>query len=185
MTMNAMTSRLGLFLSFTVILLTTLVLAGCYESEEFVNPVALCECGSINFDGADYPLKMAEGFVYDSTNVLSRRYHLVADMRSEADAKSHAPAHDFTVFIEIDSINQPVYYIPQDLVPHLMQQINHGEALNPVRDYICTNGVFTANGALLGGVESISFQMLLREVIDGQVVGFEIPFSGSFTSTID
>jgi hypothetical protein len=185
MTMNSMTPRLRLFLSLSVILSTTLVLSGCYESDEFVNPVALCECGSINFDGADYPLKMAEGFVFDETNVLSRRYHLVADMRSEAEVKSHAPAHDFTVFIEIDSINQPVYYLPQDLVPHLMQQIDHSETLNPVADYTCTNGVFTANGAVLGGTESIAFEMLLREVVDGQQVGFEIPFSGSFTSTID
>ena len=160
-------------------------LSSCYESPEFINPVYNCECGAITLNGQPFPLKMAEAVVWDSLQPLSRRYHLVADMRDAGQIEAHAPAHDFTVTLEFDSINRPVFYIPTDGIVHGMQEIDHSDEFFPVRDYVATNAVITPTPAFLGGTETVSFEMLLKEAVNGNPVGFEIPFSGSFVVNID
>ena len=172
-------------IAFLLSLAVAFGLSSCYESPEFINPVYHCECGEITLNGQPFELKMAEAVVWDSLQPLSRRYHLVADMRTEEVVTAHAPAHDFTVTLEFNNINQPVFYIPADGIANGMQEINHGDEFFPVRDYVATNAVITPTPALLGGPEAVAFEMVLKEVVNGSVVGFEIPFSGSFVATID
>ena len=172
-------------IALTLSIAAAVGLSSCYESPEFINPEYNCECGAITLNGQSFPLKMAEAVVWDSLQPLSRRYHLVADMRTPELVESHAPAHDFTVTLEFDSINRPVFYIPDDGIVHGMQEINQGDEFFPVRDFIATNAVITPTPAFLGGAESVTFEMLLKEAVNGNLVGFEIPFSGSFVVNID
>lgn len=173
--------RFALFLSIAA----AVGLSSCYESPEFINPVYTCACGDLTLNGQSFPLKMAEAVIWDSLQPLSRRYHLVADMRDAGAIEAHAPAHDFTVTLEFDSINRPVFYIPADGIVHGMQEINQGDEFFPVKDYVATNAVITPTPAFLGGTETVSFEMLIKESVNGTPVGFEVPFSGSFVVTID
>ena len=160
-------------------------LSSCYQSPEFINPVYTCECGAITLNGQNFPLKMAEAVVWDSLHPLSRRYHLIADMRTEQEVTAHAAAHDFTVTLEFDSINRPVFYIPADGILNGMQEINHGDDLFPERNFIATNAIIQPSPAFLGGTETVAFEMLIKETSNGTPVGFDIPLTGSFVVEIE
>jgi hypothetical protein len=176
--LNTTSMRLPIVLS--AITCAAALAAGCYKGPEYVPPVYSCDCGSLTYQGREVPLKLAEAVVWDSLEFRSRRYHLVADLRTEDEIKAHLPAHDFVVMLEFDTINRPAFYIPADGIVHQLQQINHGDELTPVRDFVCTNGVISPQPALTGGTERVSFQMLMKEVVDGTPVGFETPLTGSF-----
>lgn len=174
-------NKISTFLLFGL----ALTLVACYEATPFVNPVYNCECGSLTYNGAQLPLKMAEAIVPDSANPLSRRYHLVADLRSEVEIAEHAPARDLTVFVEIDTLDQNVFYLPSDGLPNLIQEIDRSDSLlGGVRDFIVTNGVIQVTPAYFGGPEPVTFQFEMREWLDGELVGFVVPLSGSFTAEI-
>jgi hypothetical protein len=158
---------------------------GCYNSPEFINPIYNCECGSIQFDGGVHALKMAEAVVPDSTNQLSRNYHIVADLRTPEEVDAHVDAHDLTFTMLFGNLDDVVYYIPQDSVYHFIQEINHGDDIFPVRDYVCTDGFIEINPALAGGTETVKFDVSVREEVNGSLVGFPLSFSGEFTATID
>ena len=59
-----------------------------------------------------------------------------------------------------------------------------GIAAGALMVFVMSLGYFITP-ALLGGTETVAFEMLLREVVGDDTVGFEIPFSGSFSATID
>jgi len=168
---------------FSIIFLA--FITGCYKAPEFVNPAYACNCGEVEFNGEAFALKMAEVVIPDSTEQLSRTYHIVADMRSEEEVDGHVAGHDLTFYMAFDQLDDVVFYIPQDSVTHLIQEINHGDAQFPVRDYISTQGSIEVDAAYAGGTETVSFSMEVREQVNGELVGFPISFSGSFSALID
>lgn len=168
-----------------LVLSLAIAFVGCYDANDFVNPVYNCECGTMTYNGTELPLKMAEAIVPDSANPLSRRYHLVADLRSDAEIEEHAAARDLTVFLEVDTLDQNVFYIPADGLPNLIQEIDRSDSLfGGVRDFVVTNGVVQVTPAYFGGPEPVTFQFEMREVLDGELVGFAVPLSGTFTADI-
>lgn len=169
----------------SALLAAGVVLTGCYKAPEFVNPVYNCGCGSLQFEGANYPLKMSEAVIWDTLQPKSRRYHLVADLRTPEEIERHTDGHDLTVMLEFDSINRPAFYLPADGIVHRIEKIDHRSGFTATRRFVCVNGVVAPSPALLGGTETVNFEMLLREVVGDDTVGFEIPFSGSFSTTID
>jgi hypothetical protein len=164
--------------------LLTLV-TGCYQATEFINPAYDCACGEVEFNGSTFSLKMAEAVIPDSTDELSRTYHMVADMRTPEDIDAHAAAHDLTFYMAFESLDDVVYYIQQDSVTHLIQEINHGDDQFPVRDYLCTAGSIVIDPAYAGGAETVTFDVEVREQVNGSSVGFPISYSGSFTAIIE
>jgi hypothetical protein len=156
--------------------IVTFAFAGCKKSEEFTNPVYDCDCGSVKWNGENYPLLMAEYVRSNPENIFSRRYYVTADLRGEGDTEPH----NLSIQIGIDSLGGSVFYIPENDVFNLFEEVNNGDELLPYRSYACTNGVINVTPAILGGTESVSFQMILRETVDGAFVGFDIPVSGSF-----
>lgn len=160
---------------------TAMLFFGCAKNEDFVNPVYECECGTITWQGAEYPLLLAEYIQPDDDNFLSRRYFLTADVRLEGEVEPH----NLSIQLGTDSVDQVVQFIPDDEVFNFFEEVNDNDQLLPYRTYVCTNGVVNFNPAFLGGRESVSFEMILRETVDGDTVGFDIPFSGSFSVTIE
>ena len=154
---------------------------GCAKNEDFINPVFNCECGSITWDGVNYPLQMAEWVQADTGNFLSRRYFLTADIRQDGENKPH----NLSIQLDIDSIDQTVHFIPADQLYNIFEEVNENDNLLPYRQYVCTNGVIDLSPAILGGEESVAAEMLLREVVGGDTVGFDIEFSMDFTVTIE
>ena len=165
--------------------LTWSLASGCYKSPDFINPVYNCECGSIAFNGSDYALKMAEAVVPDSLEPLSRSYHIVADLRTADEVDAHVPAHDITFQFSFDVLDDVVFYVQQEEVNHLVQVINQGDDLFPVRDYKATDGSIVIDPAYSGGAEEVTFNLTLREWVDSTLVGLPVAFTGSFTGNIE
>ena len=167
-------------MAFAVIAVT-----GCYKAPDFVNPVYTCDCGSVTFQESDYALKMAEVVVPDSLEPLSRSYHIVADLRSAEEVDAHVAAHDLTFHFSFPVLDDVVFYVQQDEIQHLVQVINHGDDLMPVRDFQATEGSIVINPAYSGGEESVEFNLVFRERVDDILVGLPVPFKGSFTGFIE
>ena len=161
------------------------VLAGCYKAPEFINPVYSCECGSVTFGDSLYNLKMAEAVVPDSLEPLSRSYHIVADLRTPDEVDAHVPAHDLTFHFSFPVLDDVVYYVQQEDVQHLVQVINHGDDLFPIRDYKATDGSIVISPAYNGGEETVEFNLSIRESVDSILVGVPIAFTGTFTGIIE
>ncbi|HBL38394.1 MAG TPA: hypothetical protein DDZ19_04810 [Flavobacteriales bacterium] len=170
---------------FGTLLLLAFAATGCYKGSDFDNPVYLCDCGTVNFQNSEYPLKMAEAVVPDSLEPLSRSYHIVADLRSAEEVDAHVDAHDLTFHFSFPVLDDVVYYVQQEDIQHLVQVINHGDDLIPVRDYQATDGSIVINPAYSGGEELVEFNLTLREQVDSILVGLPLVFSGSFTGIID
>jgi hypothetical protein len=161
------------------------LITSCYQAPDFINPVYDCDCGEVEFREQTFSLKMAEAVIADSTEELSRTYHIVAEMRSENEVIAHQEGHDLTFYLDFEQVGDGVFYIPQDSVIHLVQEINHSDNQFPVRDYLASVGTIEINVAEAGGEETVSFEMDLLERVNGDLVGFTIPFSRSFSVFID
>ncbi|MBO74213.1 MAG: hypothetical protein CMD33_02955 [Flavobacteriales bacterium] len=161
------------------------VLTGCYKAPEFINPVYSCECGTVTFGESLYTLKMAEAVVPDSLEPMSRSYHIVADLRTPDEVDAHVAAHDLTFHFSFPILDDLVYYVQQEDVQHLVQVINHGDDLFPIRNYKATDGSIVINPAYNGGEETVEFNLSIRESVDSILVGLPIAFTGTFTGIID
>lgn len=178
-----MTAKRTLFGFITAALIVALV--GCYKAPEFVNPVYNCDCGTVTFGDSLYNLKMAEAVVPDSLEPLSRSYHLVADLRTADEVDAHVPAHDLTFHFSFPVLDDVVYYVQQEEVQHLVQIINQGDDLFPIRNYKATDGSIVINPAYNGGEETVEFNLSIRESVDSILVGLPIAFTGTFTGIIE
>ena len=161
------------------------VLAGCYKAPEFINPVYSCECGSVTFGDSLYNLKMAEAVVPDSLEPLSRSYHIVADLRTPEEVDAHVPAHDLTFHFSFPVLDAVMYDVQQEDIQHIVQVINHGDDLHPIRDYKATAGTININAASNGGEETVNFNLTVRESVDSILVGLPIAFTGTFSGIIE
>lgn len=178
-----MTANRTLIGLLTVALLGAL--SGCYKAPEFVNPVYNCDCGTVTFGDSLYNLKMAEAVVPDSLEPLSRSYHIVADLRTPDEVDAHVPAHDLTFHFSFPVLDDVVYYVQQEDIQHLVQVINHGDDIFPIRNYKATDGSIVITPAYSGGDETVEFNLSIRESVDSILVGVPIAFSGSFTGFIE
>ncbi|MBI1267456.1 MAG: hypothetical protein GC193_08510 [Cryomorphaceae bacterium] len=166
-----------------VLLLLTIALAvgSCKKTDEFVNPVFMCDCGSIKWGGVEYPLQMAEYVLGDPENFLSRKYVLTADVRTEFEVEPH----NLNIQLGVDSVDQQLFYIPNPDVLNWFEEINQNDILLPYRTYTSTVGLVNITPAILGGNETVSFEMILREVVNSDTVGFDISMKGNFNVTIN
>lgn len=156
-------------------------IAGCKKSEEFINPVYECNCGTVKWRNADYPLLMAKYVESIPGDNFSRRYYLTADIRQEGETLPH----NLNIQIGIDSLTSPSFYIPENDVFTLFEEVNDNDEMTPIRTYAATTGFVNVGGAIIGGEESVNYQMVLKEVVNGQQVGFDISAAGEFEITIE
>lgn len=159
---------------------TIAAVSGCKKQDEFINPVYNCECGSIKWQGVDYPFQMAEYVLGDPDDILSRKYYLTADVRTEFETEPH----QLNIQLGVDTVNHTPFFIPDPDVLNWFEEINQNDALLPYRTYTSTVGLVNITPAILGGNERVSFEMIIREVVNGDTVGFEISTKGSFNVNI-
>ena len=129
--------------------------------------------------------ELQQSLPHASLKDCSNLIRLIRAVKSPEEIERHADGHDLTVMLEFDSINRPAFYLPADGIVHRIEKIDHRSGSTATRRFVCVNGVVAPSPALLGGTETVNFEMLLREVVGDDTVGFEIPFSGSFSATID
>ena len=109
----------------------------------------------------------------------------MADLRTPDEVDAHVPAHDLTFHFSFPVLDDVVYYVQQEDVQHLVQIINHGDDLFPIRNYKATDGSIVINPAYNGGEETVEFNLSVRESVDSILVGLPIAFTGTFTGIID
>lgn len=161
-----------------VVVVTTF--AACKKSDEYVNPVFMCECGGLSWQGSPYDLLMSEYVQLDDDDLLSRRYYATADVTLEGELA----AHNLNYQMDIDTVTQSVFFIAADTIPFIVEEINYNDDLLPYRKFVAVDGIISIAPAILGGTESVAFDVILKEEFNGQLVGFDIPFSGSMAVEI-
>lgn len=93
-----------IFFSTTAIALAALLtLSGCTKHEPFVNIEMDCECGTLNLDGRDLTIRLAEGYAPASDLSPEWKYFVVADFRTENEVTYHAPSHDLEFSVNFES----------------------------------------------------------------------------------
>jgi hypothetical protein len=114
-------------------------------------------------------------------DLFSRRYYLTADIRQEGE---NLP-HNLNIQIGIDSLTGTSLFIPEFDVFNLFEEVNQNDELMPYRRYEATEGFVNVTAAFLGGNEPVNYQMILKEVVNGQQVGFDVSVAGEFNVTIE
>ena len=178
-------SSTGKFIAVAAVIASGIFATGCYKSPEFINPVYDCDCGSMVFVDSTYALKMAEIVVPDSLEPLSRSYHIVADLRTAEEIDAHVPARDLTFSLSFDVCDDNVYYVQQVEVEHLVQLIDQGDDIYPVRNFKATDGYIEIDRQFGSGPEPVVLDLVVREWVDSSFVGSTIKFTSEFTGIID
>ncbi|MGB0423294.1 MAG: hypothetical protein ACPGED_03180, partial [Flavobacteriales bacterium] len=151
----------------------SVVVFSCKKSSEFLNPVYMCNCGSLVWQSEAFTLNNAEYVLAHDTLPLSRQYYLTADVAAEGEVGTHS----LNIYFDLDSADHPQFFIPDDTVSVYIEEIDENAAI-PFKTYQAVNGVINVNGALLGGTERVSMDLILQQTTNGVPVGFEIPFKG-------
>ena len=139
-------------------------IASCTKHDTFENTLFDCECGTMDLDGRELTVRLAEGFIPDSTNQDLWRYLVIADYRTEEEQINHTPSEDvsFTVDIEVSggSANEPAtdvltatfIELPTETVWTVTEgdvSVNAGDSIhtlsfsNVIADNRAINGEFT------------------------------------------
>ncbi|NQX92597.1 MAG: hypothetical protein HRT74_10825 [Flavobacteriales bacterium] len=165
---------------FLITALTLIIFASCKKSEEFVNPEYMCECGNITWQGEQFPLLAAEYTRVNDSLPLSRRYYLTADVASETETETHS----VNIYFDLDSIDQPEFFINLDTVDVYIEEIDLNSDL-PFKTFTATDGIVNVNGAVLGGRETASMDLILRQTVGGAPAGLEFSFKGNFAVFVE
>jgi hypothetical protein len=160
-----------------VVLVVLAVVVGCKKSEEFVNPVFQCLCGSITWYGEPFELLMAEYVLTNDTILVSRKYFVTADVTLEGETK----AHNMYMTFEVDSVTQGTFFVGDNDLTITMEEVNFNDPILPLRTFAPQEGALQIAPAIFGGTESVSFSFSVKEVFNGQPVGFDIPISGNLS----
>lgn len=159
----------------------SVIVTACKKTDDYVNPVFMCECGGFTWQGSPYELLMAEYVQLGDDLPLSRRYYATAEIHLEGELA----AHNLNYTLDIDTVTQSVFFVAADTIPFIVEEINFNDDLLPYRKYIATDGIISIAPAILGGTETVQFEVTLKEEFNGQLVGFDIPFAGSMAVGIE
>ncbi|MEY3398041.1 MAG: hypothetical protein RL220_635 [Bacteroidota bacterium] len=164
-------------LPFLAILGVSALFSGCKKTPDYVNPVYSCGCGAMSWVGTQYPLLDANYIIPIEGEALSRRYYCSADVQIEGETGTH----NVNLIIEISDVSESVIYVGDDEVEMeiVAHEVNENDPILPVRTYVATDGVVQISPALLGGNEPVSFNLIVRELYDGDLVGFEKALTGN------
>jgi hypothetical protein len=161
-----------IFAAFVIIVFT-----GCKKSEEFINPVHNCDCGSLKWDGEEFQLLTANYIIPDTANFLSRRYYISANVGISGESDTH----NINVVLEVDSVDQVNFFVEtsEDLAVRV-ENVNYNDPITSLRLFEPVQGQVVITPAILGGTEKVSFNLVLKENYNGDLVGFPVNFSGTF-----
>lgn len=168
-----------------LLVLSAFAFSGCKKTPEYVPTPHKCECGTLNWQGAEYQLLDAEHIRTEEDSTYSRRYYITANVAIEGEEQTH----NVNTWIEIPDVtahSNGLYNIDvnSSLVEFLakVDEFNLNDPFYSLRQYGVRQGVVRVSPApLLGGTESVSFQLILGELnSSGVMYGPDITYSGSF-----
>jgi len=161
-------------------------LVSCKKTPDYIATPYACACGSLTWQGAEYPLLGTTYILTDSTNARSRRYHITADVLPEGE---YGP-HGLSLWIEIDDIGNGGGFVLAS--PEVGDFTARADEYNPndptdvLRKYDPISGSVQVGAApVSGGSESVSFQLTLNQLDEeGELLPGNLSLSGSFTVAI-
>lgn len=168
--------------AFSLLAVATFAFTSCQKNEEYIPEPYQCQCGDYSWNGASYQLLDANYIQTDEFEDLSRRYYITADIKSPTEILPHS----VNLIIEIDNVEEGIFDLDEDTFEFsaLAQEINQNDDLLPIREYLPVSGRVRVTPAFFGGTETVQFNLLLREFIDGDLVGAQLGFTGSFTVNV-
>jgi hypothetical protein len=162
---------------------TTVVasLVGCRKSEDYVPEPYSCECGSMTWEGGVHTNMDANYMLLDTTAFFSRRYFVTADIVDTTNV-----AKSISMTLDLPSVLEVIYLVNDTTFDFsaLIYERDDSDSFQEIKTYVPIEGSVTIDPALAGGRESLSFDMMVRELNDGDTIGPMLPFSGSFNVII-
>lgn len=167
--------------------LLVLIFSACQKTPDYVPVPYACNCGAVNWLTGNIALLDANYILTDSTEEESRRYYITGNALLEGEMGTHG----LNTIIEIPDIDGGGnFYIDEEdgefEFAALIEEFNTNDPLDSLREYVPIEGVVQVIAApISGGTETVNFQMVLRELEDGELVGADINYSGSFSVYIE
>jgi hypothetical protein len=179
---SPMAKRFLICLAFSAVF----VITACRKTPDYVAVPYDCACGSLTWQGEEYPLLGTTYILTDSTNAKSRRYYITADVTLDGEVE----AHGLSAWIELPDIgNGGNFSIDAQSGEADFQawvdEFNPNDPTDTLRQYIPVNAVVQISPApVSGGVESVNFQLTLNQLEEGEPLPGDMNCSGNFTVTI-
>lgn len=164
--------------AFTVIVFLATSLASCKKE---VTPEDLsykCNCGGFNWQGGSFALNDASKIQWHDTLYYSRDYYATAELRG---GNQFIEPNSLNLIMNFEDITQLVFLAEVDTFDVLLQEVNYNDPLNVIREFVPEIGTVSIVPSLPGGNETVSFSFSMKQVVNGQLIGFPIPFSGSLS----
>jgi hypothetical protein len=164
----------------------SLVFSSCKKTPEYVAAPYDCACGSLSWQGEEYPLLGTTYILTDSTNAKSRRYYITTDVSLEGEAATHG----LSAWIEVDDVGNGGNFAidaqsGESEFVAWVDEFNPNDPTDTLRQYVPVNAVLQIGAApVSGGIETVNFQFTLNQLEDGEPVPGDINCSGNFTVTI-
>jgi hypothetical protein len=174
-------------LCLSVFLIGAAILVSCKKTPDYVAVPYDCACGSLSWQGEEYPLLGTTYILTDSTNAKSRRYYITADVTLEGEQE----AHGLSAWIEIPDIGSGGNFSidaqsGENEFQAWVDEFNPNDPTDTLRQYVPVNAVVQVGAApAAGGTESVSFQLTLNQLEDGAPVPGDLNCSGNFSVIIN
>jgi hypothetical protein len=152
------------------------ILGACKKTEEYPNNAYQCLCGSMNWQGQNIELMDANYIQIWPDSLFSRRYYATADLRNHP----LELANSVNVTIEIEDITDGPFF-PELGEAYVLVELVDLSAENSVREFAPVEGVVSVQPGLPGISEKVSYSFSLKEIINGELVGFPISISGDMS----
>ncbi len=156
--------------------------SACKKTPDYLPVPYVCLCGAVTWFGTSFNLLDANYVLADSSITESRRYYVTAD----AQIVGEYDTHGLNTIIQISDIDGGGnFYINEgdtiNQFASLIEEFNVNDPLDSLRQYVPVEGTVHITAApISGGNETVNFQMVLRELDNGNLVGSNINYSGSF-----
>lgn len=155
-----------------------LAISSCHKSPEYIPEPYRCDCGTINWYGSPFDLLDANFILTDSTEIASRRYYITGKVSPQGQTL----IDELNLILEVDDITLGV--LTKDSITSdfsgLAQMVGVDNEFAVSYPYRVTEGYLSISPALLGGTETVNFNLKLDPLF-GNASDPAIPVSGSFT----
>jgi hypothetical protein len=166
-----MKTKYSLLLAFAAIS----VLSACKKTEEPINNSYKCECGTITWLNENLQLTDISYIQIWPDSLFSRQYYATAEMR---DSRFEV-AHSVNVQLVIPNITWGPFFPEEGTVGVLIEEVNYAPLMDDVREFAPVEGVISVSPGIGGSQESVSFNLNVKEVINGNMVGFPLSVQGT------
>jgi len=162
--------------SFALITVIALSLTSCKKEVEEEDLSYKCNCGGFSWEGVSYALNDASKIQWDDTLFYSRDYYATAELRQ---GNQFLEPNSLNLVMNFEDITQLVFLAEVDTFDVLLQEVNYSDPLNIIREFVPEIGTVSIVPSLPGGTETVSFNFSMKQRVNGQLVGFPVPFAGS------